>query len=310
MVTWKTSIDSEPMGTVAVPRRGAGPRTGLVFPALLTLIFALGLGAPAKDYETVEMSASRLAGMTVGFNIILPRDYQTSTRRYPVLYLLHGYTDHYPAWVSYTNLTQYARSYEQIFVMPEGDNGWYTNSGADPKLAWEDFVILDLIPYVDSHYRTFASRQGRAVAGLSMGGYGALKLAFKYPQMFTAAASLSGAVAAARWTRMPTEDPEFGKLISGIFGPPEHPERAANDPFELVKKLPRDTALHLYLSIGSEDFLLEENREFVRLLGKLKIPYEYREVPGSHQWPVWDQQIQVVLALQAPVIEAISERRR
>jgi len=270
--------------------------------ALLALALAPGAQVLAKDYETVELTAPHLGGMTVGFNIILPRAYASSTRRYPVLYLLHGYTDHYPAWVSYTNLTQYARGYEQIIVMPEGDNGFYTNSFADPKLAWEDFLILDLIPHVDSHYRTVAARQGRAIAGLSMGGYGAFKLALKYPHMFSAAASLSGALAAARWRARPTEDAELQKLFANVFGPPDNPARAANDPFELVKKVPAEERPHLYLSIGSEDFLLEENREFVRHLAKLKVPYEYREIPGAHKWPVWDQQIQVVLALRAPVI--------
>src|SRR4030065_180338 len=92
---------------------------------MATLLFAaLPVIAEAKDYETVEMTAPHLGGMTVGFNIIFPRDYASSTRRYPVLYLLHGYTDHYPAWVSYSGITQYARGYPQIIVMPEGDNGF------------------------------------------------------------------------------------------------------------------------------------------------------------------------------------------
>ncbi len=273
---------------------------------ILWLCVAPGLtsAAPARDYETIEINAAHLGGMTVGFNLILPRNYAASTRRYPVLYLLHGYTDHYPAWVSYTNITQYARSYEEIIVMPEGDNSFYTNSGSDPQLAWEDFLVQDLIPYIDTHYRTLASRQGRAIAGLSMGGYGALKLGLKYPQFFAAAASLSGALAAARWREKPGPDPVFKTLIEGVFGPRDNPERERNDPFTLIGKLPAADVPHLYLAIGSQDFLLEENREFVRLLATLKIPYEYREVPGKHEWPVWDQQIQVVLALQAPVIGA------
>ena len=266
------------------------------------LVMSVAPRAPAKEYETVEISAPHLAGMMVGFNIILPRDYATTERRYPVLYLLHGYTDHYPAWVSYTNLTQYARGFQQIIVMPEGDNGFYTNSHADANLAWEDFVILDLIPYVDGHYRTVASREGRAIAGLSMGGYGALKLGLRHPRMFSAVACMSGATAAARLGREAIDDEVFRKLVDGVFGPVDNPGRALNDPFELVAKVPRDELPQLYLSIGSEDFLLKENREFVQLLSKLKIPYEYHEVPGKHEWPVWDREIQVILAHQASVI--------
>ena len=271
-------------------------------PALAILLVSLASPVLAKDYETVEIAAPHLGGMIVGFNIILPRDYAAAERRYPVLYLLHGYTDHYPAWVSYTNLTQYGRGYQQIIVMPEGDNGFYTNSYADADLAWEDFVILDLIPYVDGHYRTVAAREGRAIAGLSMGGYGALKLGLKYPRMFCAVASMSGAVAVARPAQEAIDDEVFRRLVEGVFGPADNPDRARNDPFQLAAKVPRGELPQLYLSIGSEDFLLEENREFVELLAKLKIPYEYHEVPGKHEWPVWDREIQVILAHQAPVI--------
>jgi S-formylglutathione hydrolase FrmB len=227
-----------------------------------------------------------------------------------VLYLLHGYTDHYPAWVSYTKITDYARGYEEIIVMPEGDNGFYTNNSANPKLAWEDFLILDLIPYVDSHYRTVATRQGRAVAGLSMGGYGAMKLGLKYPQLFAAAASLSGALASAQaeWEKS-LKDEEIKKLLGGVFGPLDNPSRAANDLFELVKRISPDQLPQLYFSVGEDDRLLEDNRRFARLLSDLKIHYQYREVPGPHEWPVWDQQIQVVLALQAPVITATTASR-
>jgi S-formylglutathione hydrolase FrmB len=270
-------------------------------------LLALACAFPAlgTEYETVEIRTAHLGGMTVGFNLILPRDYKAGERRYPVLYLLHGYTDHYPAWISYTNVVEYARGYQEIIVMPEGDNGFYTNSAADPQLAWEDFLMLDLIPYVDGHYRTVATRQGRAIAGLSMGGYGAIKLGLKYPQMFAAAASLSGALAAAVREKRPSDDPVLRKLIDGVFGGRDNPERARNDPFTLIKNLPPGEIPQLYVAIGSQDSLLQENRDFVRLLAELKIPYEYREVPGKHEWPLWDQQIQVVLAKQAPVIGAL-----
>jgi len=263
-------------------------------------------GVLAKNYDTVELTAEHLGGMTVGFNIILPRDYATSTQRYPVLYLLHGYTDHYPAWVTYSRITDCARGYDEIVVMPEGDNGFYTNSYADKNLAWEDFILLDLIPYVDGHYRTVTSRQGRAIAGLSMGGYGAMKIGLKHPEMFAAAASLSGAMGAARSSHRPIDDPVFRKLIESVYGPPDSPTRAAEDPFELIKNVPADLRPQIYFSVGSEDFLLGENREFAKHLSELKVSYQYREFPGKHEWPVWDREIQVVLALQAPVIGATS----
>ncbi len=299
-------------GVAPAPREVQSRRGGpAAFPAALqifsALALALGLAAAAlaKDYETVEFAAPHLGGTKVSFNVILPSDYAASGRRYSVLYLLHGFTDHFPAWVTYTRISEYARPFEEIIVMPEGDNGWYTNNYADPKLAWEDYLVLDLIPYVDAHYRTLASRPGRAVAGLSMGGYGAMKLGLKYPQLFSAVASLSGALRSAQGEWFKTaKDERIRKVIEADFGPPENPARVENDPFELVRKVPKDQLPQIYFSVGADDFLLEDNRAFARRLAELKVPYQYREFPGKHEWTVWDREIQVVLSLQAAVIGA------
>ncbi len=273
---------------------------------LVSVVLVASSLTRAKDYQTVQFNPAHLGGMAVRFNVILPVEYATSTARYPVLYLLHGYTGDFTDWVTLTNITDYARTYREIIVMPEGDNGFYTNSYSDPKRAWEDYIIQDLIPYVDTHFRTITTRQGRAIAGLSMGGYGALKLALKYPQMFCAVASLSGAPAAAQWSAEKPflRDQALRQVVEAAFGPKDNPGRAANDPFELVKKLPADLRPQLYLAVGSSDFLLEENRAFVASLAQLKIPYEYRESPGTHDWWFWDRQIQIVLELQAPVLGA------
>ncbi len=99
------------------------------------------------------------------------------------------------------------------------------------------------------------------------------------------------------------------KVLEADFGAAENPARAAEDPFELIKKVAPDEMPELYLAVGSSDFLLEANRAFVKLLSELKLRYRYCEVPGKHEWPVWDEQIQQVLALQAPVIGATVEQR-
>jgi S-formylglutathione hydrolase FrmB len=273
---------------------------------LIGALFAMALSVQAKDYATVTFKPAHLGGMEVSFNIILPQDYDSGARRYPVLYLLHGYTGHYSDWVTRTGLTEYAKHYEEIIVMPEGENGWYVDNYTDPKLGWQSYIIDDLIPYVDSHYRTVASRSGRAIAGLSMGGYGAMLLGLKYHQMFAAAASLSGALASAEPAFedvLPPNSP-IRKTLEEDFGPLTNPKRWENDLFELIGEIPASEMPQLYLSVGSSDPLLNENREFVRILAQLKIPYRYCEVPGKHEWPVWDRQIQRVLALQAPVIGA------
>lgn len=268
--------------------------------------------AKAAGCATSDFHAAHLNGKNLKFNVILPQDYAARARRFPVLYLLHGFSGHYTDWCSLTHIVDYAKPYEEIIVMPEGANSWYVDNSADPKMQWEDYIIDDLIPYVDAHYRTIATRAGRAIAGLSMGGYGALFLALKHPNMFAAAASLSGVVASAnlaRWdprlAKMEVTDKNYAGIARALradFGPASNPARKGEDPFLLIRKLTPRACPQLYVSVGWEDNLLYENRELVGLLSTLKMPYRYAEVPGKHEWPVWNEQVQRVLALQAPAI--------
>jgi putative tributyrin esterase len=266
---------------------------------------------------TADFHAAHLEGKEMKFNVILPADYASDAeRRFPVLYLLHGFDGNYASWCTNSRVVDYARSYEEIIIMPDGENNWYVNSYSDPKMQWEDYIVDDVISYVDSHYRTIASRQGRAIAGLSMGGYGALFLGLKHHEMFAAVASLSGVVAAAdlaQWDAQTQNQINNGhsQFVEDVrrtqeadFGPVNNPARKDEDPFLLIRTLTPANCPQLYLAIGWGDSLLAENREFVAVLSELKMPYRYAEVPGKHEWKVWDEQIQRVLALEARVIGA------
>jgi S-formylglutathione hydrolase FrmB len=129
----------------------------------------------AKNVATVRFRSESL-GEERAMNVLLPVDYETSTNRYPVLYLLHGLGDNNTAWSFMTNLSGYAAAYPLIVVMPDAGRSFYINSAADPKARFEDFIVKDVVEYVDSHYRTVPLRRARAIAGLSMGGYGATYL--------------------------------------------------------------------------------------------------------------------------------------
>jgi putative tributyrin esterase len=287
---------------------------------LIVAVFAAGVQAsevPGVHYETVEFAPAHLNGMKVKFNIIFPTGYdETKTRRYPVLYLLHGYTDDYAGWVTKSNLLEHTARFQEIIVNPEGGVSWYVNNHADPKQQWEDYLIDDLIPYVDSHYRTIADRSARAVAGLSMGGYGALLLGFKHYDKFAAAASMSGALEGAEGEfftgvqsaqKANPNDAFMTHLVKDLaddYGPPDNPERANDDPYELIRKVPTDQMPQIYISCGENDDLIAESRRMANLLTKLKIPYEYHEVPGRHEWPLWDREIQIIMGIQAPIIGA------
>ena len=230
-------------------------------------------GVAAKNVRTVTFPSAAL-NEDRHMNVLLPLDYETSTRRYPVLYLLHGYGDDHTAWSYMTNLTGTAARYDIIVVMPDGSKGWYVNHAADPKAKFEDYIVKDVVGYVDANFRTLPLKRSRAVAGLSMGGYGAATLGLKNFTRFSAIGALSGALGFAHFP----PDPKALKLVyqlqqetQPLFGPVGTPERAARDPFELVGKVPASEMPLLFIACGGEDFLIKENRAFVELLASKEI---------------------------------------
>lgn len=277
-----------------------------ILPALFVLALSTtsGFAQRHQPFETIQLDSKQL-GKTVACNVILPRDYETSrSTRYPVLYLLHGVAGHYSDWGTRTNVADYASPYRMIVIMPEGNNGWYTDSATIPADKYESFILKDLIPDVDRRYRTIQTRYGRGIAGLSMGGYGALKFGLKFAGSFAFAGSISGAIAATVWTEENLKG--FGVIrdsVFSVFGPEGSETRRTNDVFEIVRSLPanRVAALpYFYLDCGTEDVLMISfNQQFAALLREKKIPHEYRELPGDHNWEYWDRQIPEVLKIAA-----------
>jgi len=277
------------------------------------LVVALTLCIPALGrVETVRFQ-SKLVNATLPYNVILPADYDTAkTTRYPVLYLLHGLTGHYNDWVTRTNVADYAAEYRMIVITPEGNDGWYTDSVAVTTDKYESYILNELIPDVQQRYRTIEARYGRSIAGLSMGGYGAIKFGLKSPATFAFAGSMSGAFGVTRLT-----EKEIGKDWQDslkLFGAVGSETRVNNDLFEIIKKLPsaRVFALpYFYFDCGTEDaaFIFTSNREIASLMFDKKIPHEFRELPGDHSWAYWDQQVQQVLRIAARKMRLPHARR-
>ena len=275
--------------------------TGLLL-VLFSFSPALAQKREQKRLEVVKFE-SKLIGKTLPYVVILPVGYHaTATTRYPVLFLLHGLTGHCTDWTTRTNVADYAAAYRMIIVMPEGNNSWYIDSAGVTADKYEQYILSELIPDVESRYRTIQSRYGRAIAGLSMGGYGAIKFGLKTPNQFVFAASMSGALAATRATEQDRGAgwDEFVKT----FGPVNSPTRKANDLFEMTAALTpaRIAALpYFYFDCGTEDSAtnLGANRELSELFIQKKVPHEFRELPGNHSWGYWDQQIQEVLKIGA-----------
>jgi len=240
------------------------------------------------------------------YSVLLPVVYDkpaARSKRYPVLYLFHGLFGHYDNWITRTKLSDYAANYSMIIVTPEGNDSWYTDSASVPTDKYETYVMEELIPDVQSRYRTIETRAGRAIAGLSMGGYGALKFGVKHPESFVFVGSMSGALGAASWTEADLHGLEvIWKTLLPVFGPEDSPIRKANDVNRLYGEVPssRVVALpYLYLDCGTEDPLLSSSRSLAAILFERKIPHEYRELPGTHAWPYWDAQVQEVLRIAA-----------
>ena len=250
---------------------------------------------PALPPNVFEASLnSKLMVRPMPYRIILPASYEASKqKRYPVIYLLHGLFGSRENWTTLTKLPQYAKEHEFIVVNPEAENGWYTDSATKQNDRYESYIIKELIPEIETKYRTVASRSGRAIAGLSMGGYGALKFGFKYPELFSLAGSFSGALGATSYRSTPILAPLL-KSLEEAFGPMGSETRKNNDLFALVRDASDEkikTFPFVYLDCGTEDFLFQNNREFVSLLVEKKVPHEYRQMPGGHAWPYWEAQV-------------------
>jgi S-formylglutathione hydrolase FrmB len=231
-------------------------------------------------------------GRDVRYRVLLPRNYEKGGR-FPVLYLLHGLYGDYLNWDTRTGLENYARNLPLLMVMPDAGDSWYTNSATVPTDKFEDYIAKDVISEIDARYHTIRDRHKRSIAGLSMGGYGAIKFALKYPDLFAFAGSLSGALNAAQ--TLDTERPEFRAKLLEVFGSPQSRVRTENDVFHLLTRSRSGDYPYFYLACGTSDSFLPTNRAFVEKLSSSKIAYEYHETSGGHTWEYWDEAVQSLL---------------
>jgi len=254
-------------------------------------------GNAARVEEATFHSAS--VDRDMRYLVILPHDYGAG-RSFPVLYLLHGLYGDYKNWDTRTGIETYAKEMSFLIVMPDADDSWYTNSATVPADKFEDYIANDLISEIERKYRTIRDRRARAIAGLSMGGYGAVKLALKYPDRFAFAASLSGAFNAPR--DLDHLRPEFGARLLEVFGQAGNRARTENDVF-LLRKIAQDDP-YFYLACGTADFFLDTNRALAAQLSAQQVAYEYHETSGGHTWEYWDSALNPMLQAAARHLES------
>ena len=229
--------------------------------------------------------------------VLLPAGYGRSARRYPVLYLLHGLWGGHRDWLDRTNLAQYTRDLPAIVVLPDAGDSWYANSPSDTTARFEDYVAQDVPDYVDRHFRTLPFPAARYVAGLSMGGYGAYRLALRQPGKFSLVASFSGAFVTGTDTAY--------KGMAEAFGPPGSPARAAGDVPRLLEEARLTSPPYFYLDAGTSDPLLRSSREVAAALARRGFAYEYHEVRGAHSWEYWNRRLPVVLEIVRERVRAL-----
>jgi S-formylglutathione hydrolase FrmB len=256
-----------------------------------------GSAAPSQVRE-FEHLASPALGRDLAYALYLPPGYDAGDRRYPTLYLLHGVDGNHQDWLhtGYLRETLDAliadgRVAPMVVVMPDGDNSWYVDSKAVGGPGdYETAIAGDLVTHIDATLRTRADRLSRGIGGLSMGGFGALRLAFRKPFRYGAAAAFSGAL----WARVHPDTvlgPRTATIFAGAFGTPFDTARfVAESPFAMVDGLAaaRDPPA-IFLTVGDHDrfkLYLDSFQLFERLR-ELSLPVEMRMTAGDHDWETW-----------------------
>jgi putative tributyrin esterase len=285
----------------------------LVPAVVLVALLAVCVGFPpkvrAQELPTVlpqNVKVVRFSSASLGEDrtmlVMLPVDYDTVVRRYPVLYLLHGFDADITDWARGTNLSAYAARHQLIIVTPDAGHSWYVNSVSSPKERFDDFVMKDVIGYVDKNFRTIPEPFARAIAGVSMGGYGAMFLGLEHRDQFAAIGSFSGAVGYGHFPAAPMpanateEEKKNRQEYIARMGEPGSKEQKARDVFELAQSISVEEVPMLFIVSGGEDGGIEMTHSFLRTLAKRNIPYEYREIsPRGHDWRIWNEEIPVFL---------------
>ena len=222
--------------------------------------------------------------------VIKPAGKKNKTKAWPVVYLLHGYSGNYSNWImKVPALKQYADEYNVMIVCPDGDySSWYFDSPLDSSMRYETYITKEVPEYIDAHYPTIKDRKARAITGLSMGGHGGLFLGFRHAAFFGACGSMSGGV------DLNSSRSKFD-IIKRIGDTISHADNWKQySVVNVIEKYPKDS-LAIIIDCGTEDFFYTINHQLHEKMLRLKIPHDYIERPGEHNWNYWSNAVKYQL---------------
>jgi len=268
---------------------------------------------------TVDSLYSKAVGQMVRYKAVLPDGYSfNSDNRYNVMYLLHGHTGNYISWISYAQLPlELATRHNCIIVMPDGGNSWYVNwtgqTDGRPHL-WEDMLAQDLVSDVDKKFRTHKDKAHRGIGGLSMGGFGALSVGLKNPEIFGFVFSSAGAINFCKnimaemagdtldWNSPQLWSDDTSTIPIKGFGTQQErtpkglvfktkADATRYDPYTLLSKLESKRMPYIHIDCGTRDDFYGDALEFVAALATETDRFSFLVLPGEHEAPYWEQAV-------------------
>ena len=275
---------------------------------IILALLCLAVGATSQAQSRLEHLTvkSEILGVEKAYSVYLPDGYDTSAERYPVLYLLHGAWGNHKSWNRTGGGEQPRITDEQIakgeavkmiVVMPDATTGIGARRGGKnmgyfnvSNWAYEDFFFQEFIPHIDKTFRTIATKEGRAIAGLSMGGGGSVVYAQHHPEMFRACYSTSGLLDH-RYRVVPTKVDEIEWLWSV----------AHTSPVEFLRQLEKLRTVRWMLDCGDDDSLIQTNLDFYSEMKRAKVNVEFRVRDGVHDWKFWREALPLILGFSFPV---------
>lgn len=255
------------------------------FRLTIFLFFSFMIPAEAGNVDTVIIYSNSMH-KPIKAVVIKPGTYKTRSKKFPVVYLLHGYDGWYSNWIlRVPGLKEMADRYQTIIVCPDGaKSSWYFDSPVDTAYRYETYISREVVQFIDKHYRTIADKEHRAITGLSMGGHGALFLGLRHADIFGAAGSMSGVLDLKESRNRYDIMKRIGDTITHVHN---WNELGMLNMIEHFTKTP----LKIIFDCGDKDVFIDANRRLHQKMLQLKIPHTYIERPGNHSWDYWGNSI-------------------